>query len=189
MNKYNLQFYFGKIIAPMNEKETFSVTTSFPGKKKQNATISSNLPRDSYTDIEQTEGPSRKLFEREHLSDWLHSKAYSELYNFIEKMAMSCTGKPLSIKIQPSETVLQILKIIQEISELIQQFPPEGNTSRYGNLVFRTFFAKVCENSDEYMISILKTKEEKPEHWKVVELSSYFKESFGNNTRIDYGNF
>jgi serine/threonine-protein phosphatase 2A activator len=173
----------------MNGKETFSVTTSFPGKKKQNATISSNLPRDSKTEIESTEGPSRKLFEREQLSDWLHSKAYSELFNFIEKMAISCTGKPLSTEIQPSETVSQILKIIQEISQLVEQFPPEGNTSRYGNIVFRNFFAKVCENSDAYMISILKTKEENPEHWKVVELSSYFKESFGNNTRIDYGDF
>eukprot|EP01080_Neovahlkampfia_damariscottae_P008492 gene8492-316_t len=162
-------------------------TTAFPLKKKQVATISSNLPRDSNTDIDQKEGPVRRLFEREQLTDWLKSKAYSELYNFIELMGEVIKSKPISIEVELSTTTLKIIEIIQEIGSLIKEFPPTGNTSRYGNIVFRDFFAEICKRSDDYMISILKTKDEKIEHWKIVELSSYFKESFGNNTRIDYG--
>ena len=170
------------------DNSTYIQTTAFPLKKKQIASISSNLPRDSNTNIDQKEGPARKLFEREQLSDWLKSKAYSDLFNFIEMMGKSIKSKPISIEVELSDTVKRIIEIMKEIHNLIQEFPPSGNTSRYGNIVFREFFAEVCNRSDDYMISILKTKKEvEIENWKIIELSSYFKESFGNNTRIDYG--
>ena len=55
--------------------------------------------------------------------------------------------------------------------------------SRYGNLSYRIWHARMVENSDSLMLRFL------PEdlHSATVEIVLYFTDSFGNSSRIDYG--
>lgn len=55
--------------------------------------------------------------------------------------------------------------------------------SRYGNLSYRTWHARMVENSDSLMLRFL------PQdlHSATVEIVPYFTDSFGNSSRIDYG--
>jgi serine/threonine-protein phosphatase 2A activator len=148
--------------------------------------ISSNLPTEGRLD-QTTEGPRRVLYAKEDLPKWLHSQAYHELYHFVEDLGQVCKSKPNSSIVESSPAVKKILEIFTKMTKLVETFPPHGDNSRYGNIAFREWFGEVIKLTPDWMTEILHTKSETIEKWELSELSAYFKESFGNNTRIDYG--
>lgn len=66
---------------------------------------------------------------------------------------------------------------------MVDTVAPIPQAMRYGNKAFQSFVDKLMENIESLH------KEMLPEsaHPAIVELSTYFSESFGNRTRIDYG--
>lgn len=153
---------------------------------KKTLPISSNLPPEERNDTS-FEGPKRMLYHKEDLPKWLKSKAYYELYHFVEELSLLIKSKPLSYEVEITKTIQACLDVIQEMRDLVKEIPPVGDPMRYGNISFRVWFAKVIEKAEDWMTKIILTKFEKVEKKQLNELSSYFKESLGNNTRIDYG--
>lgn len=62
--------------------------------------------------------------------------------------------------------------------------PAIQQPQRFGNKAFKTWLTKVKENSKELLIECLQN-EAYSEH--IEEISIYLNDSFGNDTRIDYG--
>jgi serine/threonine-protein phosphatase 2A activator len=65
----------------------------------------------------------------------------------------------------------------------VNEIPPvENSASRFGNPAFRAFYDKVTSE----LVSLHENIPGIPED-AIEEISGYFKESWGNRTRIDYG--
>lgn len=73
------------------------------------------------------------------------------------------------------------MNILNKISEWVDEIPPVQQPQRFGNTAFRSWIQKVRENSKDLLFPIVKDESQSQ------ELSVYLNESFGNETRIDYG--
>jgi len=69
------------------------------------------------------------------------------------------------------------------MDQWLMEIPPEQQKQRFGNKAFRTWYDKLTENALPLMSEIILPHLVGAE----IELAEYFKESFGNKTRIDYG--
>jgi serine/threonine-protein phosphatase 2A activator len=97
----------------------------------------------------------------------------------------SVIGKKLNETVtgQDSTAVKSILSILERVATLVKSTPAETeSTSRFGNAAFRTFYAKLKEESKSLHETIPGLKKE-----AIVEVEKYFIECFGNEKRIDYG--
>lgn len=160
----------------------FGTTTKIVKEKP----ISSNLPTDQRND-QSFEGPRRVLYVKEDLVKWQMSQAYHELFSFVQDLADSVKGIPISHQVEITPAIQIILGIFVTMEKYLVTYPPYGSTNRYGNIAFKDWFNQVIIDTDGWMKEILSTREKQMETWEFIELASYFKESLGNNTRIDYG--
>lgn len=73
--------------------------------------------------------------------------------------------------------------MLDSVLEIAKATPPVDNKlSRFGNPAFKTFYDRVAEASSQLHASIPGLD---PEAVKEVEV--YFRESWGNRERVDYG--
>lgn len=93
------------------------------------------------------------------------------------------TGKKLSMKLDASPIADNLVRIFDDLNQLVDETPPLDQPQRFGNKAYRDWFEKMQANSPQLL------KEALPEqfHPALIEVSAYFIESFGNATRIDYG--
>ncbi|MBA0693583.1 hypothetical protein Goari_003947, partial [Gossypium aridum] len=92
-------------------------------------------------------------------------------------------GRKISDPCHESATVSNIVSIIENLSLWVDQIPPVQQSSRYGNISYRTWHERLTENAESFMLQFL------PEDLKpsTIEIVPYFTDSFGNSSRIDYG--
>ncbi|KAJ8522060.1 hypothetical protein ONZ45_g1319 [Pleurotus djamor] len=124
--------------------------------------------------------PQKRILTPEQLTAFKTSKTHNEVVSYIEKLNESVVGAMLSTECETSPAVIALLDILKRVEDIAKDTPPvENAASRFGNPAFRTFYD---EASDELhgLIPGLPTE-------SVVEVSTYFKESWGNRQRIDYG--
>lgn len=76
-----------------------------------------------------------------------------------------------------------LLSVIDELWSWVDDIPPVQQSLRYGNPAYRTWAARLQEQSEALMRKVL------PESLAAAakELAPYLADSFGNATRIDYG--
>ncbi|KAI0088198.1 Phosphotyrosyl phosphatase activator [Irpex rosettiformis] len=111
------------------------------------------------------------------------SKTHKDIVAFVERLNDSVTGVKLTAECTESEGVSAILHVLDQVEAIAKDTPPVDNkASRFGNPAFRTFYDKVSEKTAELHSTIPKLPSE-----AIPEVSAYFKESWGNRTRIDYG--
>ncbi|KAI9669989.1 MAG: Serine/threonine-protein phosphatase 2A activator 2 [Alyxoria varia] len=87
-------------------------------------------------------------------------------------------------------TVRAVLAILDRAEETVKQCPVDDNNgSRFGNPAFRTFISAVTENCTGWhrAESALNIQSYNQGDGLVDELTTYFSNSFGSSTRIDYG--
>lgn len=80
-----------------------------------------------------------------------------------------------------SQSVENLLNILNKLSEWVDEIPPVQQPQRFGNTAFRTWLQKLRENSNSLLSTLVKDESQ------CEEISVYLIESFGNETRIDYG--
>lgn len=68
---------------------------------------------------------------------------------------------------------------------ILQQVPPKEGKMRFGNTAFKEFHSKVCDLNEKFVDKLLTFL--KVEKTCALELSTYLNESYGDNSRIDYG--
>jgi serine/threonine-protein phosphatase 2A activator len=82
-----------------------------------------------------------------------------------------------------SRTITTILGILDNVEDVVKRSPPEDQgDSRFGNKGFRDFLDLAAKEHSGWHGKLGITSPE-----AISEVSTYFLQSFGNRTRIDYG--
>eukprot|EP00922_Rhytidocystis_sp_ex-Travisia-forbesii_P050161 GHVS01074608.1.p1 GENE.GHVS01074608.1~~GHVS01074608.1.p1 ORF type:complete len:338 (+),score=48.21 GHVS01074608.1:100-1113(+) len=168
-------------------------TASFPAAAScTNTTSSLSAPRlhaDTARDYK-AEGekglgrvPEKCIKNEADLLTFTTSKFYRELINFLTDLGNHVKGCPIQIDRKGSDAVQAVTALMGEVEQMTERFPPVQQAMRFGNKAFRPWYDAVGQWSSERLRKLL------PEGMKGCsrEIATYFSESFGNKTRIDYG--
>jgi len=93
-------------------------------------------------------------------------------------------------EVKNSTALLKIMDLLNELENHIDECPPNDAASRCGNTSFRDWLEKACFTAHKNIESLIREHTSFPLETKeiyIAELSTYFCQSFGNSTRIDYG--
>jgi hypothetical protein len=103
---------------------------------------------------------------------------------FIAAINAAVSNKAISAVVDPvNPTVARLVEILGDLERLVDATPPIAQPMRYGNKAFRAWHDKVVELAPGLMERLLGGLHP----GSATELLSYFLDSFGNATRIDYG--
>uniref|UniRef100_A0A914DL14 Serine/threonine-protein phosphatase 2A activator n=1 Tax=Acrobeloides nanus TaxID=290746 RepID=A0A914DL14_9BILA len=128
--------------------------------------------------------PKREILTVFDINKWYKSEAYCSYLNFLKRINNSVRGLPSTSDVEISTNVQQLINVLQTLDVWIEDFPPEDmGDQRFGNKAYRNWYARLEERAEELIKDIL-TQETRP---ALIEIMPYFKDSFGNSTRIDYG--
>eukprot|EP00033_Pygsuia_biforma_P002837 GCRY01003131.1.p1 GENE.GCRY01003131.1~~GCRY01003131.1.p1 ORF type:complete len:363 (-),score=70.22 GCRY01003131.1:112-1200(-) len=126
--------------------------------------------------------PEKRINCGADLDIWAQSPAYFIFMCFILAVSEKINNVKIS-ECKPTPQVKKFISLIKEIEKLLDQFPPQEISARYGNPAFRTFFAHLEENAVDLVQRHLPEKQ----RGAAIELGAYLLHSMGNKTRIDYG--
>lgn len=118
---------------------------------------------------------------------FLKSQAFYYVNTFILALNEAMKRRKLSEPCEPiNPVIVRAVNVIERLGGWMKEYPlaPEISLSRFGNIAFRGWFDRVASESSSLMKEIVGGE---CEDWQLLELSTYFKEAFGNRTRIDYG--
>ncbi|KAJ8565328.1 hypothetical protein K7X08_007904 [Anisodus acutangulus] len=102
---------------------------------------------------------------------------------FIVSLSESIRSHKLSDHCHVSPAVLEIVEILQTLIVYIDEIPLAPQSSRYGNLAYRTWHERMSCDAESFLLRLLPFELKEAS----VELVPYFTDSFGNSSRIDYG--
>jgi serine/threonine-protein phosphatase 2A activator len=144
-----------------------------------------NLPSPPDLSALQYRKPTRRILSSQDHDTFLASATYKLLLAFVFGLTDSVVDTPVSAVSNSdlSPEVTSILEILNNVEDTVKRSPPENQgDSRFGNKGFRDFLDLAAEeHSDWHRILGISTDE------AINEVSTYFLQSFGNRTRIDYG--
>ncbi len=128
--------------------------------------------------------PSRRILSPEDHQLFLKSQTCTLVEAFIYGIADSVRGRSISpSQLSEATNVVQtIVRILEEAEKVLHANPPEDTGSRFGNPIFRTFLDDV-----DGSVPTWHTKLGLTDKVQVDEIGTYFRHSFGNKQRIDYG--
>jgi serine/threonine-protein phosphatase 2A activator len=144
-----------------------------------------NLPSPPDPSTITFEKPSRRILSPHDHDLFLSSPTYKLLLAFVFGLTDSVVDTPVSAVRDSdlSSAVKQILKILDNVEDTVNRSPPEDQgDSRFGNKGFRDFLDLAAKEHSAWHTELgIKSNE------AIEEVSTYFLQSFGNRTRIDYG--
>lgn len=129
--------------------------------------------------------PRRRILSPTDHTLFLESPTYKLVLSFIFTLAESVTDTPTSaIKDSDlSPTVQQILTVLEDSECLLAEYiPKDQGGSRFGNPRFRDYLDGLGTKHEAWHKSLGVS-----DPAAIEELSTYFMQSFGNRTRMDYG--
>lgn len=127
--------------------------------------------------------PTRAIYHANEFTQFKASKTYADIVSFVKLLGESVKGVKISDSYVVSSHVAQIVNVLESLQTQVEAFPPIDQPMRFGNKAFRSWLTCVRETSRKLHESLLPSEL----HHFVPELSPYLTESFGNDTRIDYG--
>lgn len=129
--------------------------------------------------------PSRRILSSKDHETFLESSTYKLLLAFVFGLTESVVDTPVSA-IRDSDlspAVRTVLSILDNVEDVVRRSPPEEQgDSRFGNKGFRDFLDLAAKEHTGWHKELGITSDE-----AILEISTYFLQSFGNRTRIDYG--
>ncbi|KAI0997259.1 Serine/threonine-protein phosphatase 2A activator 2 [Podosphaera aphanis] len=129
--------------------------------------------------------PARRILSPKDHELFLESTTYELILAFVFGLADSVIDTPISAAkdSEMSPTLKRVVVILDQVRDAVQRSPPEDQgDSRFGNKGFRDFLDLcVVEHASWHAQLAIASPA------AISELSTYFLESFGNRTRIDYG--
>ncbi|XP_052221224.1 serine/threonine-protein phosphatase 2A activator-like isoform X2 [Dreissena polymorpha] len=114
---------------------------------------------------------------------WTKPLAYKDLTGFIQAMNEAVKGKKVGANRSLSPMIVGLLKLLETLDSYIAECPPVDQPQRFGNKAFRSWFDKMKQNSQDLISNLLDENFKKASE----EIAVYLSDSFGNQTRIDYG--
>ncbi|GLT44863.1 hypothetical protein SLA2020_187370 [Shorea laevis] len=129
------------------------------------------------------QSPSKKIHSPDDIRRFHESETCKNFLGFVVALSESIRGHKISDPCHESSTTTKIVSILEILIHWIDEIPPVQQSSRYGNISYRTWHERLIENSESLMLQFL------PDDLKLstVEIVPYFTDSFGNSSRIDYG--
>lgn len=147
--------------------------------------------------------PSKKINDGDDLSFFFASMAYSDLTKWLLQLNRavfpikhqdgSIETCVLDLSAKYSEGVQRVRNIIQSLSSLVQDAPPDTGPRRFGNVAFRKWYQLAEESASELLqVHILSSpslstiNDEQKEALR-NELKAYLLGGLGSAQRLDYG--
>ncbi|GAA6095224.1 serine/threonine-protein phosphatase 2A activator isoform X2 [Tachysurus ichikawai] len=127
--------------------------------------------------------PRKEISMVPDMGKWKRSQAYADYIGFILTLNEAVKGKKLTYDYPVSETVEKLLSLLGTLDRWIDETPPIDQPSRFGNKAYRTWYAKLEQEAEALVSTVL------PDELGAAapEVAVYLKEAVGNSTRIDYG--
>ena len=119
---------------------------------------------------------------------FLRSPAFKDIVNFLYNIQNKIKGIKLS-DIPPksnNKCLSNFENLFNSLEELYIKFPPKEGNEKYNIPVFKDFHTYLVQNYENIMMNSVLKLENIPKNL-VLELKSYFIDSFGNPSRMDYG--
>ena len=119
---------------------------------------------------------------------FLTSPAFKDIVNFLYNIQNKIKGIKLS-DIPPksnNKCLSNFENLFNSLEELYIKFPPKEGNEKYNIPVFKDFHTYLVQNYENIMMNSVLKLENIPKNL-VLELKSYFIDSFGNPSRMDYG--
>lgn len=125
----------------------------------------------------------RRITSQSDLQKFLKSVALKDFMGFILALNEAAQGQPLSAQVTASSAINSMVKVLDTLNSWVDEIPPAKQALRYGNPAYREWFAKVDDNANSLLVTLLP-----PELCQAaIELKPILLDGFGNKTRIDYG--
>ena len=129
--------------------------------------------------------PVRRILSPRDHEIFQTSSTHALIVSFIFNLADSAKDTPISAVsdhgVHP--IVQQVLEVLSKVEDVVRISPPEDQEgSRFGNKGFRDFLDGVGARHKAWHQELGLVEDA-----AIDELSTYFLQSFGNRTRIDYG--
>ncbi|XP_016052118.1 PREDICTED: serine/threonine-protein phosphatase 2A activator isoform X1 [Miniopterus natalensis] len=127
--------------------------------------------------------PKKEIHTVPDMGKWKRSQAYADYIGFILTLNEGVKGKKLTFEYRVSEAIEKLVALLNTLDRWIDETPPMDQPSRFGNKAYRTWYAKLDQEAENLVATVV------PTHLAaaVPEVAVYLKESVGNSTRIDYG--
>ncbi|XP_078128396.1 serine/threonine-protein phosphatase 2A activator isoform X2 [Sander vitreus] len=127
--------------------------------------------------------PKKEISMVPDMGKWKRSQAYADYMGFVLTLNEGVKGKKFTSEYKVSETVEKLLDLLGTLDRWIDETPPVDQPSRFGNKAFRTWYAKLDQEAEALVSTVLPADKSAA----APEIAVYLKESVGNATRIDYG--
>ena len=151
--------------------------------------------------------PKKCINDGDDVTFFLASKAYADIMTFLFQLNTSMIPRKVQSKEQgtvsvkewtlqdpdvPHPPVVQSLaKLLEALTSIINEAPPDTGPRRFGNVSFRTWYDIVRERApallDEYLPADVLAYTSTSGVSAKSELEAYFIGSFGSSQRLDYG--
>lgn len=125
-------------------------------------------------------GPRKRIHSQTDLDQFSASPARRQLVAFVQAVADAITGFPNSFATTPSPAVAAVARFLAQCLELVSEVPPIHQPMRFGNKAFRIWKQRMLLEIPALLDNLVPAT-------AVADLTHYLSESFGNDTRIDYG--
>ena len=109
--------------------------------------------------------------------------ALKDFVGFILALNEASQGEPVSAQTNASSAIHNMVQVLDTLSGWVDEIPPAKQALRYGNPAYREWFAKLDDNADSLLRTILPPELSQA----AIELKPILLDGFGNKTRIDYG--
>ncbi|XP_041098681.1 serine/threonine-protein phosphatase 2A activator isoform X1 [Polyodon spathula] len=127
--------------------------------------------------------PKKEIHMVPDMGKWKRSQAYADYIGFILTLNEAVKGKKLTCDYKVSESIENLLALLNTLDRWIDETPPIDQPSRFGNKAFRLWYAKLDREAENLLRSVIPPALDAA----VPEVALYLKEAVGNSTRIDYG--
>jgi serine/threonine-protein phosphatase 2A activator len=153
------------------------------------------------------QAPKKCINDGDDVTFFFSSKAYADIMTFIFQLNTSMIPRKTANKEQgttlvkewslgdtsvPHPPVVQSLaKLLEALTSIIDEAPPDTGPRRFGNVSFRTWYDIVRERAsdllDTYLPKDVLAYKSTSDVSAKSELEAYFIGSFGSSQRLDYG--
>ncbi|KAJ3315682.1 hypothetical protein HDV04_002096 [Boothiomyces sp. JEL0838] len=122
--------------------------------------------------------PVKRIHSEQDLESWKSSEAYLRILDFIQTLNYAVRNVKITDKCHESPNMFLVIELLDAVDKVIDDFPPEQTRQRYGNISFRRWLIHIQGIAADLLSKF---------PVGLIELEAYFKGSFGDATRIDYG--
>jgi serine/threonine-protein phosphatase 2A activator len=119
------------------------------------------------------------------LRTFLTSSVAADFVSFLLALNTAVRGRSLQEAVEESEEIASLVSALNTLDSWVTDIPPAPHTLRYGNPAFRAWFARLRSEAPRLVSDVLPPPLRRPD--VLAELVPFFIDSFGNETRIDYG--